>query len=297
MDHSNTPWPQPPFRANFPGSSVNYLTITDLDESGSYEQTLALASLLVAIELRIRDAHYPNPNFNVIGAIPDIQAIGLTSFSFEIEYTIPSEGEPAEQATIATLMVLTNSIVEHGVKDLRATIIIGGLEVGHIGIYLTDDPTPIDRNVKPIFLAIGEIEGPVIEIGNIEGTWIPSSSEAALVTLERAFNDLVERHQAERFTVINISADVEGRPNLEARFEMRAWGAGSDLFLNRAAAAVVPALQSLLIEVGNDAGNTMFEIFTTEGEYEVVAFGRVVIGPRRVPVETRPTEGQGAETM
>lgn len=273
MMYRVTPWPPAPYTVNFPGSRSNALVFTDLQDSGTGIQTVALVSLLQTIISRLV-VRYPDPKYNILAVVPDISAIGLGAFLFELRYTTPSTGDPAKQGSKDSLDTVRGQIVEHGIKTLKASIKIGTLKVGDVQVDTTSVPLQIPRTHLPLFVAVSSVAGPTVEITQIGQPYSSEFVEPLFEATEEAVDYLNARPPQEQFTAVE-GRSVEATSGRILRFFMLA--AGSGRFTNAAAAAVTMAIDDFFVDFA--PGDMSFEIFEANSRYRLLAEGRITVLP------------------
>ena len=268
-----TPWPAAPYTVNFPGSRANALVFTDLRNSGTSIQTVALGSLLETLIGRLI-ARYPDPKYNVLAAVPDISGIGLKAFLFELRYTTPSSGGPAQQGSRDAMRTLHDQISQHGIKDLKAIIKIGSLNVGSLQVDTTNVPLLIPRSHLPLFVAVSSVPGPTIEITQLGKAYDEVFVESVFEATEEAMDYINARPAQAPFTSVE-GRSTEVRSGKIVRFFLLA--VGGEGFTNAAAAAVTAAMDDFLVDL--PPGDMSFDVFEAKDEYRLLAEGRFSIPP------------------
>ena len=253
-------------------------------------QSTALVSLLSTLVVRI-GAQYPDTKYNIAAAVPDIAGVGLTSFSLEITYNIPSAGSAAKQASTDALTTLSGQISEHGIKDLDAILQLEDLKVGNLQVFTEQHPPPIPRNHVPIIVAISWARGPAIEITKLRDPYGDEEVDALFEAVGAAFDQVSARAALDPFDRVYAEA-VAVEIRKVAKFSLRS----RDMLLNNAAAtAVAAAFSNFLVDI--EPGYIEFDVFVTEPAYGIVARGElwvddlrqtsnVIAKPNVFPIET-----------
>lgn len=269
--HRFTPWPDPPFNVNFPGSRQNLLNFTTLRAPGTEIQSMAITSMLGNIIGRLASPNpYPDRHFELVAIVPAIHSVQLGGILLTIAYNIPSTDDHARDATVNSLTVLDTQIDEHGYRALDATIQIGRLKVGTLSL-VERSPLLTERVGAPIIFAVsftGDISVEVTKLGAPYAEPVTAIFEAA----RNAFNFLVSEPASENFFDVRQAAHEGGR---RAEFYMgRARGTEGALN-NAGAAAVAAAFVSFLREL--PVGDIEFQVFVAGPRYKVVANGQILI--------------------
>lgn len=212
---------------------------------------------------------YPDTSYNIVAAVPDIGGVGLTSFSLEIKYETPSQGDLAREASTDALNTLGQQVGEHGIKDLDAILQLSDRNVGNLQIFTEQHPLPISRNHLPIIVAISWARGPAIEITKLRDPYGAEVVDVLFEAVGAAFDKVSARPALDGFELV-YAEGVAAEIGKVAKFSLRS----RDKLLNNAAAtAVVAAFSNFLVDI--EPGYTEFDIFSTEPSYARLARGEL----------------------
>ena len=214
-------------------------------------------------------ALYPNPNYVILAAVPAIHTLGLSSILFEIRYTLPSTGSYARDATVSSLGVVGQLVYDYGYRDLKASIKIGGRNVGTV-VGTSDTHPLIPRKVQPPFIFIPSYAGTFAIQITTSGSPYTGPTDAIFDAARNAFNLQHSKPPTAVFGSVQGQADFGEKLGI---FDMKAKEGVSGGLNNAKAATVAGAFVKMLNDIAL-IGELEFEVFETP-EYRVVASGQI----------------------